>query len=48
VVAYRASLERGSPLSERQLAAMFGKTSRRWSRNRMAEAHSAFQQPSAL
>ena len=26
------------PLSERKLAAMFGKTSRRWARNRMAEA----------
>ena len=30
--AYLASLERGMPLSERRLAAMFGKTSRRWSR----------------
>ncbi|MGE5292527.1 MAG: hypothetical protein ACM3ML_36125 [Micromonosporaceae bacterium] len=36
--AYRASLDSGSPLSERKLAAMFGKTSRRWARNRMAEA----------
>jgi hypothetical protein len=26
------------PLSERKLAAMFGKASRRWARNRMAEA----------
>jgi len=25
-------------LSERKLAAMFGKTSRRWARNRIAEA----------
>jgi hypothetical protein len=39
VAAYRASLESGTPLSERKLAAMFGKTSRRWARNRMAEAH---------
>ncbi len=37
--AFRASLDSGSPLSERKLAAMFGKTSRRWARNRMAEAH---------
>jgi Protein of unknown function (DUF2637) len=38
VAAYRASLQKGRPLSERKLAAMFGKTSRRWARNRMAEA----------
>lgn len=38
VAAYRASLESGTPLSERKLAAMFGKTSRRWARNRIAEA----------
>ncbi len=38
VAAYRASLEGGRPLSERRLAAMHGKTSRRWARNRMAEA----------
>jgi hypothetical protein len=36
--AYRASIDTGEPLSERKLAAMFGKTSRRWARNRMAEA----------
>jgi hypothetical protein len=36
--AYRASLEDGKPLSERKLAAMYSKTSRRWARNRMAEA----------
>jgi hypothetical protein len=35
---YRASLESGQPLSERKLAGMFGKTSRRWARNRIAEA----------
>jgi hypothetical protein len=38
VAAYRASLEAGTPLSERRLAGMFGRTSRRWARNRIAEA----------
>ena len=38
VAAYRASLRVGRPLSERKLAGQFGKTSRRWARNRMAEA----------
>jgi Protein of unknown function (DUF2637) len=38
VTAYRASLQHGKALSERKLAEMFGKTSRRWARNRMAEA----------
>jgi Protein of unknown function (DUF2637) len=38
VAAYRASVQAGEPLSERKLARMFGKTSRRWARNRMAEA----------
>jgi hypothetical protein len=38
VAAYRASLKAGRPLSERKLAGMFGKTSRRWARSRMAEA----------
>jgi hypothetical protein len=38
VAAYRASLDNRQPLSERKLAAMFGKTSRRWARHRMAEA----------
>ena len=38
VAAYRASLQAGQPLSERKLAGQFGKTSRRWARNRMAEA----------
>jgi hypothetical protein len=36
--AYRASLDHGKPISERRLAAMFGKTSRRWARHRIAEA----------
>jgi len=38
VAAYCASVRTGEPLSERKLASMFGKTSRRWARNRMAEA----------
>jgi hypothetical protein len=38
VAAYRDSLRAGTPLSERKLAEMFGLTSRRWARNRMAEA----------
>ena len=38
VAAYCASVDIGRPLSERKLAAMFGKTSRRWARHRMAEA----------
>jgi Protein of unknown function (DUF2637) len=37
VAAYRTSIDAGRPLSERKLAAMFGKTSRRWARSRMAE-----------
>jgi hypothetical protein len=35
---YRSSIETGRPLSEHKLAQMFGKTSRRWARGRMAEA----------
>lgn len=38
VAAYLSSLAAGRPLSERKLAGMFGKTSRRWARSRMAEA----------
>jgi hypothetical protein len=38
VTAYQDSLQAGIPLSERKLAGMFGLTSRRWARNRMAEA----------
>ena len=45
VAAYRASVQDGQPLSERKLAARFGKTSRRWARNRMAEAR---QSPAAV
>jgi Protein of unknown function (DUF2637) len=38
VAAYQASVDVGRPLSERKLAAKFGRTSRRWARHRMAEA----------
>ncbi len=38
VAAYYASVQAGAPLSERKLARMFGKTSRRWARHRMTEA----------
>jgi hypothetical protein len=41
VAAYRASVLDGRPLSERKLAAAFGKTSRRWARDRMAETRQA-------
>jgi hypothetical protein len=36
--AYRLSAQAGNPLSERKLAQMFGRTSRRWARARIAEA----------
>jgi Protein of unknown function (DUF2637) len=38
VAAYRLSARAGNPLSERKLAQMFGRTSRRWARTRIAEA----------
>lgn len=38
VAAYRLSMQAGSPLSERRLAQMFGRTSRRWARARIADA----------
>jgi hypothetical protein len=38
VAAYRLSAHAGNPLSERKLAQMFGHTSRRWARARIAEA----------
>ena len=38
VVAYRLSAQAGNPLSERKLAQMFGRTSRRWARARIADA----------
>ena len=41
VAAYRQSAQAGNPLSERKLAQMFGRTSRRWARARIAEARRA-------
>lgn len=41
VTAYCTSIDSGRRLSERKLAARFGKTSRRWARSRMAEARQA-------
>jgi hypothetical protein len=38
VAAYRTSPQEGKPLSERKLAAAYGKTSRRWARARMTQA----------
>jgi len=38
VAAYRLSVKAGNPLSERKLAHMFGRTSRRWARARIADA----------
>ncbi len=38
VAAYRRSVQAGNPLSERKLARMFGRTSRRWARARIAAA----------
>jgi hypothetical protein len=41
VAAYRLSMQAGNPLSERRLAQMFGRTSRRWARARIADARQA-------
>ena len=41
VTAYRLSVQAGNPLSERRLAQMFGRTSRRWARARIADAGQA-------
>jgi hypothetical protein len=41
VAAYRLSARAGNPLSERKLAQMFGRTSRRWARARIADARRA-------
>ncbi|HLM89365.1 MAG TPA: hypothetical protein VK284_10100 [Streptosporangiaceae bacterium] len=38
VAAYRLSVQAGNPLSERKLAQMFGRTSRRWARARITQA----------
>jgi Protein of unknown function (DUF2637) len=41
VAAYRLSVQASNPLSERRLAQMFGRTSRRWARARIADARQA-------
>jgi hypothetical protein len=41
VEAYRLSVHAGNPLSERRLAQMFGRTSRRWARARITDARQA-------
>ena len=41
VAAYRLSVQAGNPLSERRLAQMFGRTSRRWARPRITDARQA-------
>jgi hypothetical protein len=41
VAAYLLSVQAGNPLSERWLAQMFGRTSRRWARARIADARHA-------
>jgi len=41
VAAYRLSVQAGNPLSERRLAQMFGRTSRRWARARIADTRQA-------
>jgi len=38
VIAYQLSVQAGNPLSERELAHKFGRTSRRWARARITEA----------
>jgi hypothetical protein len=38
VAAYRLSVQAGNPLSERKLAQMFGRTSRRWARAKITQA----------
>jgi hypothetical protein len=41
VAAHRLSVQAGNPLSERKLASMFGRTSRRWARTRITQARRA-------
>jgi hypothetical protein len=45
VAAYRLSVQAGNPLSERKLAQMFGRTSRRWARARITQARQPPQAP---
>jgi hypothetical protein len=48
VAAYRLSVQAGNPLSERLLAQMFGRISRRWARARIADARQASPLPDSL
>ncbi len=48
VAAYRLSVQAGNPLSERRLAQMFGRTSRRWARARIADARQESPLPDSL
>jgi hypothetical protein len=41
IAVYQFSLKTGATLSERKLAEMFGKTSRRWARGRIAQARNS-------
>src|SRR5207344_347788 len=41
VAAYQMSVQAGNPLSERKLAQLFGRTSRRWARARITDARQA-------
>jgi hypothetical protein len=41
VAAYRLSVQAGNPLPEPRLAQMFGRTSRRWARARIADSRQA-------
>ena len=45
VDAYRLSVKAGNALSERKLAQMFGRTSRRWARARIADARQSAKDP---
>ena len=47
VAAYRLSVQAGNPLPERRLAQMFGRTSRRWARARIADARQASPLPNS-
>jgi hypothetical protein len=47
VAAYRLSVQAGNPLSERRLAQMFGRTSRRWARARITDARQALPLPNS-
>jgi hypothetical protein len=48
VAVYQFSLKTGNALSERKLAEMFGKTSRRWARSRIADAHTTVAPPAGM